>query len=735
MPDLSVTSKGVYFSSPNPDIDHDVTILVEINNHGNSLGENVLLEFFDADQLIGQVIIDNMYPHTTEMVSFDAYFPDPGMHVIRVVVDGLNSIEEIDENNNEASKLLAIGDSPDMTGSILVIGKLPSVVVAGTSFKVSGHAAYEITMNGVRNIDYDVKGGTVQVIIEAADGRQWVYPRGYTDINGNFVNFTPAPSAAGIYSITIEVSDKTFSGKRELSFEVVAQPPLSPPSPPTSTGGGAWVPGGGGGDGSKVWVWSELPVHEPIPEKDVFIHSEDIYFSNNNPSLDEEITIIADIRYWASDTSIKAEDVPVNFYVTYPGLPKIKIGETFIDSISVADPDFGSSLIYAGWKNQSEGIYIIEAEIDPSYIEENILNNAATRAIIVGEMQAELGVISGHVMYPWGAASDVVITLTDANGNTTETSTDNAGSYLFADVAVGESQVKISTPASYDDDTGGTGIKTTNVSANTISVVDFHLVVGDADGPITNSVIAQLNPTPANGTFKLTAYADDSSTANSNIASAEYNMDGGATWSQMLPVDNSFDSPAEGITVDLSTPAIPGVYDIYVRGTDVYGNVGPSENILLVVYDPEGGFVTGGGWIWSPPGAYPEDSSLEGKANFGFVSKYKKGATIPTGETEFQFKVAELNFHSESYQWLVVAGARAQFKGVGTISGSGNYGFMLTAVDAKLTPSTSSDLFRIKIWDKTNDDSVVYDNQMGHADDGEAATAISGGNIVIHDNK
>jgi hypothetical protein len=81
---------------------------------------------------------------------------------------------------------------------------------------------------------------------------------------------------------------------------------------------------------------------------------------------------------------------------------------------------------------------------------------------------------------------------------------------------------------------------------------------------------------------------------------------------------------------------------------------------------------------------------------------------------------------------LVVAGPKAQFKGTGTINGAGNYGFMLTAVDAALTPSTEVDLFRIKIWDRDNGDTIVYDNQMGADDDADPATAIGGGPIVIH---
>jgi len=51
--------------------------------------------------------------------------------------------------------------------------------------------------------------------------------------------------------------------------------------------------------------------------------------------------------------------------------------------------------------------------------------------------------------------------------------------------------------------------------------------------------------------------------------------------------------------------------------------------------------------------------------------KYKKGANTPTGQSESQFKASDLNFRSTTYDWLVIAGARAQFKGLGTINGTG----------------------------------------------------------------
>jgi hypothetical protein len=113
------------------------------------------------------------------------------------------------------------------------------------------------------------------------------------------------------------------------------------------------------------------------------------------------------------------------------------------------------------------------------------------------------------------------------------------------------------------------------------------------------------------------------------------------------------------------------------------------------------------------------------KATFGFVSKYKKGASAPMGSTEFQFHTAGMNFHSSSYDWLIVTGNDfAHFKGTGTVNGGtcpvGPYKFHLWAGDD--TPDT----FRIKIWceDGAGIETDLYDNGFDQQ--------IAAGNIVIH---
>ncbi len=79
----------------------------------------------------------------------------------------------------------------------------------------------------------------------------------------------------------------------------------------------------------------------------------------------------------------------------------------------------------------------------------------------------------------------------------------------------------------------------------------------------------------------------------------------------------------------------------------------------------------------------------------------------------------------------MISGAKAQYKGEGTINGAGSYSFLLTANDGQVSGGGGVDRFRIKIWDKATDN-VVYDNQLGDAEDATASDALEGGSIVIH---
>lgn len=246
----------------------------------------------------------------------------------------------------------------------------------------------------------------------------------------------------------------------------------------------------------------------------------------------------------------------------------------------------------------------------------------------------------------------------------------------------------------------------------------------DKTAPTSTNVAATPDPVAINSAVTLSANLSD--LGGSNLAGAEYSVNGSAP-----SVLGTASGPSAQVSGTLPTFAATGVYNVCVHAQDVAGNVGADECFFLPVYDPTGGFVTGGGWINSPLGAYSPDPSLVGKATFGFESRYQNGANVPTGDTQFQFRAASLNFKSISYEWLVIGGARAQYKGVGTINGVGSYGFLLTAIDGDKAGGDGVDRFRIKIWSATG---VIYDNQPGSTDNDDPTTALGGGSIVIHNN-
>ncbi len=242
--------------------------------------------------------------------------------------------------------------------------------------------------------------------------------------------------------------------------------------------------------------------------------------------------------------------------------------------------------------------------------------------------------------------------------------------------------------------------------------------------PITGPITSPIDPQLINGIVSVSSMFADAGILDTHTTVWDW---GDSTISTGIALE----SGGSGTVTGNHTYNTPGVYTITLTVTDKDGGVGTAQSSYVVIVDPNGGFVTGGGWFNSPQGAYIANPTLIGRANFGFVSKYHKGATTPTGETEFQFKVADINFHSASYDWLVVAGSKAQYKGSGTINGAGNYGFLLAAIDEQITGGGDTDKFRIKIIDR-NTDAIIYDNQLIADDNANPTTAISGGSIVIH---
>ena len=256
-------------------------------------------------------------------------------------------------------------------------------------------------------------------------------------------------------------------------------------------------------------------------------------------------------------------------------------------------------------------------------------------------------------------------------------------------------------------------------SANYVAAVSQPVAIVINAAPLIAGLDGPLTPIAVNTPAQITAAFGDAMTNDTHTCSFG--------WAEGVSTSVAAGAGQASCTSSY-TYAAAGVYTVTVSVTDDDQLSDSDAFQYVVVYDPAAGFVTGSGWIDSPAGAYQMDATLTGKAHFGFVSRYQRGATVPTGSTEFKFEVANLRFQSTSYDWLVIAGMRAQFKGRGSINGAGDYGFLATALDAG--PGGASDTFRIKIWDRATG-AIVYDNVGGVDDLTSGTQAIGAGNIRI----
>ncbi|MFC2069776.1 PKD domain-containing protein [Chloroflexota bacterium] len=251
-----------------------------------------------------------------------------------------------------------------------------------------------------------------------------------------------------------------------------------------------------------------------------------------------------------------------------------------------------------------------------------------------------------------------------------------------------------------------------NTIAATVDSLSWFVVGEPNEPPIAEAAVTTyLEPVDSEFTF------DGSNSIDPDGSIVSYEWDFG---------DESSDN---GISVTHSYTT-PGLYNVVLTVTDDTG-AQSTVTVLVVVYDPDAGFATGGGWFipGKPGNSDPGDilPGLDGssKATFGFVVKYKNGvSTTPSGQLEFKYRVGDFNLHSGDYDWLVVTNTNwAKFQGLATISGSEElYPFRVEARDGD---ESQLDKFIIKIWAPNADpdaDELIY----------KASGELGGGNIVIH---
>jgi len=378
--DLSVSSPDIIFSDYNPPEGQTVTISATVHNLGEANVENVTVQFFEASTLISEQGISSISHHSHGTASIDWTFEGEGFHLIKVVLDPYDDVVEKDEENNEATRSILVGEIPHF-GAIIINGSAtPNETRTSCSVTVQGYAEYNTTYGAGE----PVAGAEVTIGIVG-----WEQETTHTIKDGTYKACITAPYAPGNYTIVVTVTDYTFWESIEI----------------------------------RLVVTQETGV-------DLTLSHHDISFSPPDPIENQNVSITATIHNVGTDN---ATNILVAFYDD--GKP---IGNKTIDLI----PGGGSEDAMIPWNAIPTRTHTITVVIDPENTTEelNENNNEASKNIHVYPLLPDLTptnidfsdstpvvnqtiTISANVLNIGGVkASNILVSFYDGNqsiGNTT----------------------------------------------------------------------------------------------------------------------------------------------------------------------------------------------------------------------------------------------------------------------------------------------------------------------------
>lgn len=273
------------------------------------------------------------------------------------------------------------------------------------------------------------------------------------------------------------------------------------------------------------------------------------------------------------------------------------------------------------------------------------------------------------------------------------------------------------------------------LTATAVATVTVQPPTGWNEPPEVESVQTTALPVRVGEPFTSTATVSDDALGTAP-PTVTWTWSDGTEWTDTAPVPAAGSVPVWTSTVERYADQAD-VYTVTVQAKDSRDALSDPKacDRYVVVYDPEGGFVSGGGTVPSPAGAL-NGSEAAGQATFGFTAKYHRDTLAPEGTLNFKLPSAGIEFRAESYEWLTVTGARARIRGVGTLateSGPKACRFLLSVNDGKRRGGGGGHKFRLKIWDQSTN-AVVYDNQWSSRSELDLPVQpLSGGTIVVQE--
>lgn len=163
-PDLAVTDEDMSFSPGQVEAGSVVTISAAVWNLGNLNTTNVGVRFERGSALVGETSID-LIPFGENRTASVQWVAMQGIHVFKVTVDPGNSIVELNETNNQASKTITVLSStfyqPDLEISTQNLTLSSDEIKSGDSVILKAEV-----------FNFGNEGATNVMVVFAVDGNQ-----------------------------------------------------------------------------------------------------------------------------------------------------------------------------------------------------------------------------------------------------------------------------------------------------------------------------------------------------------------------------------------------------------------------------------------------------------------------------------------------------------------------------------------------------------------------------------
>jgi subtilase family serine protease/prenyltransferase beta subunit len=383
-PNLSISSNDISFSNPIPTVGETITISVNVKNSGIAQAVGVSVQFYDGDPssggaLIEETTITSIATFGSEQTGITYTIPTASSKIIFIQIDPLNTIDELDETDNIASKNLTSSTLPDLSITSADIEIFPPApdpyIMVGIFIKVRNHGETDAT----------------DVLVEVYDGDP---ANGGVKLSGS--GTVQSIPAGGVADVTAAIAGENVTGLSKDIYVLVD--PQNTISESNETNNQA----------IKTFL-----IGASI---DLGVSSEDIIFTPSNPKEGDIVQITSTVGNSMLGT---ASNIKVRFYLGDPDSGGTQIGtDIVIPEISSR----GTATVSTTWNTTGHtGNNHIYVYVDPdnAIAEDNENNNIAFKTLKVATSQGpDLTVISSDITFspPLPSQGDIV-TITANIGN------------------------------------------------------------------------------------------------------------------------------------------------------------------------------------------------------------------------------------------------------------------------------------------------------------------------------